>query len=126
MDALLPALASPAFDAFKAVLCRLAAAPPQVLLLEGGSAAQRRDMALYWAMCCNWCAGRCRGAHPAWPAPYAARWPAASIWIWLPTMAASATGKIRKTLAWCAPLPWKTCACCVGGCATLLTAGAAG
>ena len=53
MDALLPALASPAFDAFKAVLCRLAAAPPQVLLLEGGSAAQRRDMALYWAMCCN-------------------------------------------------------------------------
>lgn len=53
MDALLPAVASPAFDAFKGVLRRLAAAPPQVLLLEGGSAAQRREMALYWAMCCN-------------------------------------------------------------------------
>ncbi len=46
---LLQAIAAPAFDRLKDVLNRLGAAPPQVLLLEGGSEAQRRDMALYWA-----------------------------------------------------------------------------
>ena len=46
---LLQAIAAPAFDRLKEVLNRLGAAPPQVLLLEGGSEAQRRDMALYWA-----------------------------------------------------------------------------
>ena len=46
---LLQAIASSAFDRLKEVLNRLGAAPPQVLLLEGGSELQRRDMALYWA-----------------------------------------------------------------------------
>lgn len=46
---MLPAIAVPAFDRLKDALNRLGAAPPQVLLLEGGSEAQRRDMALYWA-----------------------------------------------------------------------------
>ena len=46
---LLQAIAAPAFDRLKEVLNRLGTAPPQVLLLEGGSEAQRRDMALYWA-----------------------------------------------------------------------------
>ena len=39
---LLQAIAAPAFDRLKEVLNRLGAAPPQVLLLEGGSEAQRR------------------------------------------------------------------------------------
>ena len=46
---LLQAIADPAFDRLKEVLNRLGAAPPQVLLFEGGSEFQRRDMALYWA-----------------------------------------------------------------------------
>ena len=46
---MLPAIAVPAFDGLKAALNRMGTAPPQVLLLEGGSEAQRRDMALYWA-----------------------------------------------------------------------------
>ena len=46
---LLQAIAGPAFDRLKEVLNRLGAAAPQVLLLEGGSELQRRDMALYWA-----------------------------------------------------------------------------
>lgn len=46
---LLQGIAAPAFDRLKEVLNRLGAAPPQVLLFEGGSELQRRDMALYWA-----------------------------------------------------------------------------
>lgn len=46
---LLQAIANTAFDRLKEVLNRLGAAPPQVLLFEGGSEFQRRDMALYWA-----------------------------------------------------------------------------
>ncbi|MFT4302507.1 MAG: DNA polymerase III subunit delta' [Desulfovibrio sp.] len=46
---LLQAIAGTAFDRLKEILNRLGAAPPQVLLLEGGSEHQRRDMALYWA-----------------------------------------------------------------------------
>ena len=46
---LLQAIASSAFDRLKEVLNRLGAAPPQVVLLEGGSEAQRHDLALYWA-----------------------------------------------------------------------------
>ena len=53
MDTLLPAIAHAAFDRLKAVLDNLGAAPPQVLLLEGGSEAQRMDTARYWAMRIN-------------------------------------------------------------------------
>ena len=53
MDTLLPAIAHAAFDRLKAVLNNLGAAPPQVLLLEGGSEAQRMDTARYWAMRIN-------------------------------------------------------------------------
>lgn len=53
MDTLLPAIAYAAFDRLKAVLDNLGAAPPQVLLLEGGSEAQRMDTARYWAMRIN-------------------------------------------------------------------------
>ena len=49
MDTLLPAIADAAFDRLKDVLDNLGAAPPQVLLLEGGSEAQRLDAARYWA-----------------------------------------------------------------------------
>lgn len=44
---------SPDFVPLKALLHRLAQQPPQVLLLEGGSEAQRLDMARYWAACCR-------------------------------------------------------------------------
>jgi len=49
MNTLLPAIANAAFDRLKAVLDNLGTAPPQVLLLEGGSEAQRMDTARYWA-----------------------------------------------------------------------------
>lgn len=49
MDTLLPAIADQAFDRLKSVLNRLGDAPPQVLLLEGGTEAQRLDAARYWA-----------------------------------------------------------------------------
>lgn len=49
MDTLLPAIADPTFDRLKHVLDSLGATPPQVLLLEGGSEAQRMDAARYWA-----------------------------------------------------------------------------
>lgn len=49
MDALLPAIAGPAFDRLRHVLDRLGEAPPQVLLLEGGTEVQRMDVARYWA-----------------------------------------------------------------------------
>ena len=49
MNTLLPAIAHAAFDRLKAVLDNLGTAPPQVLLLEGGSEAQRMDTARYWA-----------------------------------------------------------------------------
>lgn len=49
MTTLLPAIAHAAFDRLKAVLDNLGAAPPQVLLLEGGNEAQRMDLARYWA-----------------------------------------------------------------------------
>ena len=49
MNTLLPAIAPAAFDRLKAVLDNLGTAPPQVLLLEGGSEAQRMDLARYWA-----------------------------------------------------------------------------
>ena len=46
---MLSAIAVPAFDGLKDALNRLGATPPQVVLLEGGSEAQRHDLALYWA-----------------------------------------------------------------------------
>ena len=49
MNTLLPAIADAAFDRLKSVLDNLGATPPQVLLLEGGSEAQRLDAARYWA-----------------------------------------------------------------------------
>ena len=49
MNTLLPAIADAAFDRLKRVLDTLGATPPQVLLLEGGSEAQRLDAARYWA-----------------------------------------------------------------------------
>ena len=61
MDTLLPAIAHAAFDRLKAVLDNLGAAPPQVLLLEGGSEAQRMDTARYWAMRINCPSGAVSG-----------------------------------------------------------------
>lgn len=52
-EALFAHAADPALDGVRAVLERLALAPPQTLLLEGGSEAQRQDMARYWAAACN-------------------------------------------------------------------------
>lgn len=49
MEELLPAIAGTAFDRVRRVLDRLGHAPPQVLLLEGGTEAQRMDAARYWA-----------------------------------------------------------------------------
>lgn len=45
--------ASPDIAPLKALLCRLARKPPQVLLLEGGVEALRLEAALYWAACCQ-------------------------------------------------------------------------
>lgn len=52
----------------KALLRRLARKPPQVLLLEGGVEAQRLDMALYWAACCQ-CPQALRGGDPCLVCP---------------------------------------------------------
>ena len=51
MTALLPAIAPPSFDRIRGALARLSSAPPQSLLLEGGTEAQRQDAARYWAAC---------------------------------------------------------------------------
>ena len=52
-DSLLPAIAGADFSRLRGVLDRLALAPPQTLLLEGGSEAARQDLARYWACACN-------------------------------------------------------------------------
>ena len=52
-DSLLPAIAGEDFARLRAVLARLAPAPPQTLLLEGGSEAARQELARYWACACN-------------------------------------------------------------------------
>lgn len=49
METLLPALATPALTPLRQTLDRLGNRPPQVLLLEGGTGAQRMDAARYWA-----------------------------------------------------------------------------
>ena len=46
-------ISSPDFDRIREVLHRLAANPPQVLLLEGGTEPQRLATARYWAACVN-------------------------------------------------------------------------
>lgn len=53
-DSLLPAIAGEDFARLRAVLARLASAPPQTLLFEGGGEAARQELARYWA-----CAGTC-------------------------------------------------------------------
>lgn len=47
------AISGPAFQSVRERLDSLGAAPPQVLLLEGGSEAARTDAALYWACRCS-------------------------------------------------------------------------
>ncbi|WP_231941836.1 DNA polymerase III subunit delta' [Candidatus Desulfovibrio trichonymphae] len=59
-ETILPSVVGSAFECLKALLGRLGSAPPQVLLLEGGSEEERFDMARYWGACCN-CPQR--GAH---------------------------------------------------------------
>ena len=46
-------ISTPDFDRIREVLHRLAANPPQVLLLEGGTEPQRLAAARYWAGCVN-------------------------------------------------------------------------
>ena len=53
MSAILGAIAGNAFSHVRDSLDSLGAAPPQVLLLEGGTEAQRLDAALYWACRAN-------------------------------------------------------------------------
>ncbi len=53
MSAILEAIAGDAFAHVRNRLDSLGAAPPQVLLLEGGTEAQRLDAALYWACRAN-------------------------------------------------------------------------
>lgn len=52
-DPVLEAVSGPAFQSVRERLDSLGAAPPQVLLLEGGSEAARTDAALYWACRCS-------------------------------------------------------------------------
>ncbi|MCR5562836.1 MAG: DNA polymerase III subunit delta' [Desulfovibrio sp.] len=54
MREVLPELAGPGFDRLVAILNGLGAAPPQVLLFEGGTEAQRLALSHYWAarVCC--------------------------------------------------------------------------
>ena len=52
-DPVLEAVSGPAFQSVRERLDSLGAAPPQVLLLEGGSEAARTDAALYWAYRCS-------------------------------------------------------------------------
>ncbi len=52
-DSVLEAVSGPAFQSVRERLDSLGAAPPQVLLLEGGSEAARTDAALYWACRCS-------------------------------------------------------------------------
>ena len=52
-DPVLEAVSGPAFQSVRERLDSLGAAPPQVLLLEGGSEAARTDAALYWACHCS-------------------------------------------------------------------------
>ncbi len=51
---LFPSLAGDDLDSFCSVLHRLSRRPPQVLLFDGGTETQRRDMARYWS-CCTLC-----------------------------------------------------------------------
>lgn len=53
MESLFPDIESPAFEALKDKLKMLKAAPPQVLLMEGGSEDQRLEMARWWACLCS-------------------------------------------------------------------------
>ena len=53
-SSLFPSLADASIDAFCSVLHHLSLRPPQVLLFDGGTDAQRMDMARYWA-CCTLC-----------------------------------------------------------------------
>ena len=53
MSAILEAIAGTPFAHVRDRLDSLGAAPPQVLLLEGGTEAQRLDAALYWACRAN-------------------------------------------------------------------------
>lgn len=52
-DPVLEAVSGPAFQPVRERLDSLGAAPPQVLLLEGGSEAARTDATLYWACRCS-------------------------------------------------------------------------
>ena len=60
-DPVLEAVSGPAFQSVRERLDSLGAAPPQVLLLEGGSEAARTDAALYWACRCSCLSARQTG-----------------------------------------------------------------
>lgn len=60
-DPVLEAVSGPAFQSVRERLDSLGAAPPQVLLLEGGSEAARTDAALYWACRCSCTSARQTG-----------------------------------------------------------------
>lgn len=53
MESLFPELAGPLFEPLKKRLARLGAAPPQVLLMDGGTESQRLAAARWWACRCN-------------------------------------------------------------------------
>jgi len=72
MDTLLPAIADAAFDRLKDVLDNLGATPPQVLLLEGGSEAQRMD-ARVTGLPVSTARRQPPRASLVWPAPRACR-----------------------------------------------------
>ena len=66
-------ISTPGFDRIREVLHRLAANPPQVLLLEGGTEPQRLAAARYWAACQLPAAGRRGRALPHLPHLHADR-----------------------------------------------------
>lgn len=63
MDPLLASIAGEAFAGVRERLDRLGSRPPQVLLLEGGTEAQRLDAARYWACRCK-CPQADAAGHP--------------------------------------------------------------
>lgn len=72
VDALLPAISSPAFEHVRRALDLLGNSPPQTLLLEGGTELQRQDAARYWAARLN-CPQAPAGGSPCLACPTCAQ-----------------------------------------------------
>ena len=92
-------ISTPDFDRIREVLHRLAANPPQVLLLEGGTEPQRLAAARYWAACVN-CPQPGGEGGPCLVCPTCMQ---VSIWTCWPTTAASAMPTTRPIPAPSAP-----------------------